>query len=178
MPYRIVVDTCVAMSAGFSGSSARHCLDTLEAVRTQGHCLVMNQPIHDEWLREVEGRPEYSFALHLSLYAYYWYTYMRSFRRVVDVHFCQRPDLLACILQSADASAATAINKDYPLIDAAIATDRRIVSLDDKMRHIMGRLSDEIVELTVILWVHPVTHDAPAWLTAGAQDVESFHLGP
>jgi len=60
--------------------------------------------------------------------------------------------------------------KDLHLIDAAMATDRSIVSLDDTVRKLFADLSDMVGELRNIVWVNPAEeNERPVeWLLDGA----------
>jgi hypothetical protein len=64
--------------------------------------------------------------------------------------------------------------KDVHLIEAALAADKIVVSLDDQARALF-----DVGELRTILWVNPVRHhpDCLAWLDEGAEPDERWRLG-
>ncbi len=61
--------------------------------------------------------------------------------------------------------------KDAHLIEAALATDSRIASLDETVRGHFSRLAASFAPLRRIMWVNPVTEGEKAveWLEAGAK---------
>ena len=56
---------------------------------------------------------------------------------------CKDSDVLAIVL------------KDCHLLEAALATDSRIASLDEKARHQCAELAVAIEEMRAIIWVNP-----------------------
>ncbi|KKK74441.1 hypothetical protein LCGC14_2883750, partial [marine sediment metagenome] len=61
--------------------------------------------------------------------------------------------------------------KDRPIMEAAIDTDKRIVSFDDKARNAFARTSLRISELKKISWVDPSKKEnAIDWLKNGAKN--------
>jgi len=67
--------------------------------------------------------------------------------------------------------------KDLHLIDAAIAADRRIASLDEAARNLFRRLAQvaDGRQIASIVWVNPerTNESAESWLAAGAPDEAS-----
>ncbi|MCC3509415.1 MAG: hypothetical protein JGK29_09925 [Microcoleus sp. PH2017_17_BER_D_A] len=45
--------------------------------------------------------------------------------------------------------------KDLRLVEAAIATDRTVISLDNKVRQCFAKVAVEVDELKDIIWVNP-----------------------
>ena len=72
-----------------------------------------------------------------------------------------------------------AMEKDLHLIEAARATDRRIVSLDDTARRLFSSVSANIGELREILWVNPAieTETPIQWLKEGSPIDEPRMIG-
>lgn len=60
--------------------------------------------------------------------------------------------------------------KDAHLIELALASDRRVVSLDDTVRGLFSRAAATIKLLSAVCWVNPVdpNEKASAWLDASA----------
>ena len=54
------------------------------------------------------------------------------------------------------------MRKDFLLVEAAIATDERIISLDDKVKALFSAESKKILELRNIVWINPDTDPAGA----------------
>lgn len=62
-----------------------------------------------------------------------------------------------------------AIWKDICLVEAAIATDKIIISLDDKVRDYLVEVSENIPEVKLILWLNPDKEsESVKWLEKGA----------
>lgn len=72
-----------------------------------------------------------------------------------------------------------AVLKDCILIDAAIATDRTVISLDETARDLFSKACVSIKELKSIVWVNPdKTQEEPIlWLKAGARSELKRRLG-
>jgi hypothetical protein len=70
------------------------------------------------------------------------------------------------------ASIAAIVLKDCHLIEAALATDCRIASLDDRARGHFARLVAAISVLEAVLWVNPAAPDEQVldWIERGARD--------
>ncbi len=78
-----------------------------------------------------------------------------------------------------DESVAAIIKKDRRLIEAALATDERVASLDDRVRQHLRDQAPKLPELHSICWVNPnKPEEAPvAWLESGAPAEKSRTLG-
>lgn len=72
-----------------------------------------------------------------------------------------------------------AVLKDCHLIEAAIATDRTVASLDDKARKLFSSAASCVGEIRRIIWVNPdrVDENCIAWLRDGAKDEKERWLG-
>jgi hypothetical protein len=173
--HSIVVDTSVAGAAGSIDSSSPtsvNCCDSLTAMREYGHRLVMSEPIQAKWMR------------HASYFALKWWTNMEHRRQVLTLNNPIHADLRAALAVVLSAEASQKIADDIPLLEAALASDRRILSLNEKdrnhFRHAAQSANPGIVALRDILWVNPdstLREDAPAWLRAGAPDEPQRRLG-
>ena len=66
------------------------------------------------------------------------------------------------------------ILKDFHLIEAALTTDKIVVSRDDRARSLFN-----VPELNTVVWVNPVTNhpDCLTWLAEGAQSTQRWLLG-
>lgn len=69
------------------------------------------------------------------------------------------------------APARRAIAKDAHLIEAACATDRIVVSLDDVVRGHLCDVCPQVSEVREILWANPAREEerVPSWLERGAR---------
>jgi hypothetical protein len=74
---------------------------------------------------------------------------------------------------------AAVIEKDRHLIEAALATDRRVASLDDHVRQHLRDHAAKLSEVQSISWVNPIKCEETrvAWLESGAPDERSRTLG-
>jgi len=64
-----------------------------------------------------------------------------------------------------------AMLKDFHLLGAALATDKTIISLDETVRELFARATQQVGEIRGIIWVNPdrTTEEQPiAWLRNGA----------
>ena len=71
-----------------------------------------------------------------------------------------------------------AMDKDFPLIQAAMASDGIIVSADDRARSLFSAAAQQVGEIRQIMWVSP--DDVVAileWLDDGAPRNAAFELG-
>jgi len=71
------------------------------------------------------------------------------------------------------------MEKDRHWIEAALATDKRVASLDDRVRQHFRDRASKLSEVLSICWVNPnMPHEASiAWLESGAPAERSRTLG-
>ncbi len=76
-------------------------------------------------------------------------------------------------------NARDAMYKDACLIEAALATDRIVASLDEQVRELFRRATDRVGELRAIVWVNPEREedDPILWLERGAPADSNLMLG-
>ena len=67
-------------------------------------------------------------------------------------------------------NARDAMYKDACLVEAALATDRIVASLDERVRALFGQAANRVGELRAIVWVNPeLQEETPLlWLRNGA----------
>ena len=72
-----------------------------------------------------------------------------------------------------------AAQKDAHLLEAALATDRTIISRDDSARDIFKSVSGSIREIKNIVWVNPTNSEEESvdWLKSGAKADQHRRLG-
>jgi hypothetical protein len=154
---RLVVDASVARSAGETTHPVSSlCRKFLECMLVSTCHLVMSDSISDEWNR------------HQSRYTRAWWKAMTARRRVVRLRDV-RIEPLRRLMFTAE------MLKDVHLLEAALATDRRIVSNDDEARNSYK----EIRHIRLVLWINPSREeeDAIEWLNAGAKLERHRQLG-
>ena len=158
----LVIDASVARASGGKEATAPTGVatrDFLLEVNTTCHKAVMTPAIRDEWDK------------HQSNFARKWRRSMMARKKLKLVRLEESEYLRQKIdLINIPHASKTAMLKDCHLIEAAIATDRRIISLDDAVRKLFSVASHNIEEIKDVLWVNPV-HDSArvmAWIKEGA----------
>ncbi len=160
---QLVIDTDVAQASGDENATAPraiNCRDFLKEVMTQKHRMVMTRKISNEWNR------------HQSRFALEWRASMDARRKVVRIDPLENRELQDKITNTTDNEDDTeAIQKDMHLLEAAMQTDKTIVSLDETIRSLFAYASRQVGEIRNIIWVNPerTTEEQPiTWLKNGA----------
>lgn len=166
---RIVVDASVARASGERTPQARASVAALEALRQGKHIVVTSQTILAEWRK------------HASRFANTWLAELVSRGRIAHVdESVPQIDLDALELAAKKHQAGfNLMVKDLLLVEAALATDRRILSLDEHAREAFRRACASIVALQKILWANPAqtTERVELWLRDGARREGERELG-
>ncbi len=162
---RLVIDASVARSAGGEEATyptSVHCRDFLKAVLAICHKVVMTPDIREEWNK------------HESDFARAWRRRMVAKRKLefldipVNKELWEKIDILARSNKQ-----RTEMFKDLRLLEAAIATDKTVISLDDNTaRTFFSRAAIQVGELKDIVWVNPdkIEEEKPIeWLENGAE---------
>ena len=168
---RLVVDASVVRAAG--GEEATHptskdCRDFLKAVLDICHRIVITPDIEEEWKK------------HLSNYSRTWLTTMTSRKKVVKLGDVWNQKLREMVEEQAESKRErTEMLKDSLLVEAALTTDKAIVSCDDNARRFFNRLAGIMNELKRVVWVNPSREDEYVieWLEKGAKFEKSRSLG-
>ena len=130
---RLVIDTDVAQASGDEDATdprAINCRDFLKEVRAQDHRVVMTREISDEWKRHQSG-----FALE-------WRVSMDARRKIDRINPPEHLEIQDKITDTASGEdEIEAIEKDFHLLEAALATDQTIISLDETVRQLFKRAS-------------------------------------
>lgn len=150
----LVVDSTVLHACG--GKVAAHptskrCRDALETIRRFCHRIIMTDELGTEWKR------------HRSNFAATWLATMWGMKKVER----NRSDPIGLDTAAIDEPARQIALKDLHLVEAALATDRIIVSLDKTARNVFAELSHQLLELSDIIWVDPSDGSLSDWLTGG-----------
>ena len=160
---RLVIDADVAQASGDENATdqrAINCRDFLKEVRFQDHRVVMTREISDEWKR------------HRSGFAFEWRVSMNARRRVVDIDPPEDEELQDKVTNTASREDEIEVmEKDSHLLQAALATDQTVISLDETVRGLFKQASQQVGEIRDIIWVNPdhTTEEQPiAWLQNGA----------
>jgi len=167
----LVIDASIARASGGEKATyptAAATRDFLQAVLAICHKAVMTPAIRDEWDN------------HQSNFARKWRASMVARKKLNLVNLEEWKDLRQKIgLIDIPHASKTAMLKDCHLIEAAIATDRRIISLDAVARELFSAASHNIKEIKDVLWANPVTDSGQvmAWLKEGAPVQVKWQLG-
>lgn len=168
---RLVIDADVARAAGSEEATApraKDCRDFLQEVKLQNHRLVMTREISEEWKN------------HRSRFARGWLVSMYASRSVERVNPSPNNTLRNKITTTTSNQAAiNAMEKDYHLLEAALATDKTIISLDETSRNLFKRAAQQVGDIRNIIWVNPekTGEEGPiTWLQQGAMPEQHRQL--
>lgn len=166
----LVIDASIARASGGVNATfptSKACRDFLINTLDICHKIVMNSAIRNEW------------KTHQSNFARSWLRSMYAKKKVVPVSDDEDPALRADIRAIVCAEEETnAMLKDMHLVEAAADTDSTVVSLDDKVRNLFRRSSQNVGKLRPIIWVNPSIPDERSieWLETGAPAEEERAL--
>jgi hypothetical protein len=167
----LVIDASVARAAGPEGAvhpTAKHCRDFLLAVLGISHRAVFSQAIADEWKKHQSG-----FALA-------WRRSMFARKKIDRLDVPEDSTLREQLAQAAtNEKGRTAMLKDAHLVEAALASEKRIVALDDIARDYFRTAAVSVGLLREICWVNPDKPDETPvdWLHADAPTDSFRKLG-
>jgi len=164
----IVVDASVAHSAG--GEDATHaqaiaCRDGLQIIYEVELRLVMSRALYDEWSK------------HCSRYARKWLHRMFGHRRVAQLEPAEHQPTRIALLKFLSHSEQATLLKDLLLVDAALAANGNILSLDDRTRHLLVKLAPHVRQLRALHWASPNTEGCLNWLRARLPMDARFAVG-
>lgn len=161
MSKRLVIDTVIFGAAGGPDAEgrAKTCFDVLTTVRQADHRLVLSPDLWDEWRR------------HRSTSSRAWLTSMYARRNVIIINDVTHPSLRTKFarlkLSNKEHEAA---EKDLHLLEAALAADKIVLSMDEIVRDIFSRATSRVSECRRVIWVNPerAREACIEWLIAGA----------
>ncbi|HBL12780.1 MAG TPA: hypothetical protein DD379_15535 [Cyanobacteria bacterium UBA11162] len=174
---RLVIDACVAGSSGKEDAIepvSVHCRDFLQAVLEMSHKVVMTPAIRDEWNE------------HQSQFARKWRLQMLSKRKLEILDIPTNNKLWNEIYQIIESVTRSnkqqeEMIKDIHLVEAALVTDKTVISLDDNTaRRFFSKAAAQVDELKDIVWVNPdkIEEEQPIeWLQNGANPETDRLLG-
>lgn len=160
--HRLVIDACVARASGPPGSAhptSSNCREFLEGVRRICHRMIFTDEIMHEWNKHQSG------------FARRWRVSMHARKKIEFIH-AQRDEHLRkrIVNETRDEAISKIILKDTHLLEAAITTDRRIVSLETNSFGHLRSIAGEIKEIAQLTLVNPddSAQEPIAWLEDGA----------
>jgi hypothetical protein len=166
---RIVIDTSIARSAGKTEHPvSRSCREFLEQILSICHHAVMTPDIRREWKK------------HRSRFTATWLASMTARKKVRVV----LPTADASVLEKLKKAQMgekneAAILKDVLLVEAALATDSVVASLEKEVRSLLSAFSKQWGQIKTVAWVNPAKDEdtAIAWLSSGALPEKERLLG-
>lgn len=172
----IVVDACVGQIR-FAGSRRAACL---HAVLTICHRAAMPDTLRAEWDKNAERDPR------LNQFAVRWRSDMARRGKHLPKADPRDADLRHAIddlAREQGTGSAEDVRQimldDVHLLEAALASDHIVISVEGKCRRWFDRLAERVPRLRSIMWVNP--EDDPewtlAWLAAGAPHDPAHCLG-
>jgi hypothetical protein len=170
--YRLVIDASIAQAAGTLEArhpTAERCRDFLIAVRGVCHRMTWSPAIKAEWEE------------HQSTFATQWLVTMMKLRKLWHVKDEPLEELRQAIEGHSEDENITAIMlKDAHLLEAAVATDSRVASLDDVARGHFRRLAATLDSLRLVMWVNPAVEEEQAveWVEKGVPGKRPLRLKP
>ena len=107
---------------------------------------------------------------HESKFTMAWYVSMFNLGKIRTVGDSSHDDIRDALEALPDRGVAAKMSKDVHLIEAALATDERIASLDDNARDHFSRLAVAVEKLQTVHWTNPAVEGEACleWLEAGA----------
>jgi hypothetical protein len=166
---RIVVDASIARSAGKTEHPvSRSCREFLESVLKICHRVVMTPEIREEWKK------------HRSVFSAGWLASMTARRKVEVCDPQADPAMLEKLRQARlTERSEAAVRKDARLLEAALAADSTVASLDEEVRSLLKQISKQWGRIKPVVWVNPARpeEEVLSWLSAGAPMEKRKTLG-
>ena len=167
----LVIDTDIASSASERDTPdirPKNCRELLLVTRDAGHKVVSTEAIRIEWQK------------HQSRFTRTWLASMIARKQICWVKAPADEQLRLNIEKYAlSEKKRDAMLKDIHLIEAAMQTDRIVLSIDETVRGYFGEVTHKIRLLASVTWVNPCrSEETPiAWLQCGAQSETKRLLG-
>ncbi|MEG3835052.1 MULTISPECIES: hypothetical protein [unclassified Microcoleus] len=168
---RLVIDASVARATGREDATyptSVYCRKFLQAVLDLSHRIVMTPDIRDEWNK------------HQSKFARKWRSQMVAKNKLCFFDIEVDNDLWCQVEAIAESDKEREVMvKDLRLVEAAIATDRTVISLDNKVRQCFAKVAVDVDPLKDIIWVNPaqIAEKPLDWLQNGAEPEIERSLG-
>ena len=116
---------------------------------------------------------------HMSGFTRVWLRNMTQRGRVIPKDIKPSTRMRHQILRAAATkkTEADALHKDFHLVEAAIDSDKTVVSLDEEVRRLFRAAAQSVVAIKKVVWVNPVqlAEEPIEWLRGGAR-AETFRM--
>lgn len=180
-PFALVVNTSVVRAAGTSTHSvSQRCREVLNLIEALGYKIAMCRELEEEWEQQVPERPAGEWSFYISRLAMEWYNRMKNYRRVLYISLPKESSLRDQVSNQAQTlwPGIRQVEKDLFLIELALETDRRVISLNDKQQKQFSQIARHVQEIASVLWLNPDQENVPEWLRNGAPDEPQYRLDP
>lgn len=181
MGYAIVVDVSVARAAGTSGKpEPQACRQALLAIRNFDHKVSMSKSVENEWMKK-EPDKNGNLRAYASLFAISWLVEMRSHNRIEPIVLEENSELRQQCLNELQnnprtSSSSGPVAKDFHLVETALKSDKRVLSIDKNMFNHLHHLQDIANNVCSVMWVNPIENPAEDWLKSDAPDNPDYHI--
>jgi len=174
----IVVDASIARAASDKAPEItpvspatvfwpQRCASFLRGMLAGHYKAVFSEKLKDEWNK------------HQSRYSAKWWRSMTARKRVCYVKQTFPRLEVKVLTTQTQKKKKDAIEKDFHLVEAALASDQVITSLDDTVRDLLVHAATSINEIRQIVWGNPGNpeENLSQWLKAGAPTEAKRQLG-
>jgi hypothetical protein len=174
----LVIDASVVRSASFADDPvASKCWECLETIYVTCHKAILTADIEREWY-DVALLPASGSAVRTT-YITGWLAAMEARGKLLRQNIPRNSDLRRKINRiGLDPNDRMELIADIHLIEAAVATDKTVLSRDDAARRILTTAVRYFPELGPIVWCNPVTQHPGVidWMKTGAKTVRAWQL--
>lgn len=164
----MIIDACVATSASAKDKPvSTMCRNLLLEISSSNHKLGFTKQLEEEW------------SNHRSILGMKFLSSMKSRKRVLFIQDSEGIyEIRDRIKDISDKQRIDAITKDLHLIEAALLTDKIVISSDKRARNNFGSIIHTIEELKELNWVNPVNveENVIGWINSGAPMEEKRQL--
>lgn len=161
-PRRVVVDASIARAAGESQQSHSKCgREVLTAILEISHIAHFTEQLLTEWKD------------HRSRFSSTWLASMKARKKYIREEVARDEELRERVAASIGTEERRqAIEKDMHLVEAAFATDRIVISYDDRARAALAEAVTHYNRIRLLAWINPVSdNEICQWLEDGADCV-------
>jgi hypothetical protein len=175
---RLVIDTSVCLSPGGHKADDEQsitCTEILENVYCLKYYFVCTPEVQSEISRHLDAK----LTKYVTKYTVDWFARMRRRGKIISINETENIRLREKIkTKKFGKRQLIEVLKDIHLIEAANATDNKIISHDKTAYGYFKRVSD-IDEISIVVWMdmNNPDQDIIKWLKSGAKNKKEHMLG-